>query len=404
MIRRLCREDEIPVELLDRRVRMNEAVPPLEKTLIGPNETITLRKEQITAGRFLIEKERGIIEIPGAVGKTELTIAAIKSVVNLGDVLIVVHTNEIREEWAKRLVTRGVDPALVGTIDGERYDINRITISNVQLLAARIWDRRLTDYLSQVYCVVVDECHKGGADTYQRVFNQLTNALYRWGLSATPLEYDRARNWRLIGMLGPLRYRLDQEEPTEEGSIARVIYHAISVPRVVYGTLPSLVTWQDYYDYYLHKSPFMHCLIRNCTRAYPQLQRLVLINNIEQGRAICRGLSGSKFVHGGTSEAVRDHRFRDFQQGRYSILVSSSILESGINVPEIRQITLGGGLESPIKFVQSIARGQRKKSGGENVVHIHDFMFDVPYLKEHSEKRFNMIRERFHKAEICHTI
>jgi superfamily II DNA or RNA helicase len=104
------------------------------------------------------------------------------------------------------------------------------------------------------------------------------------------------------------------------------------------------------------------------------------------------------FIHG--SAVDRNAAFSDFKAGALSTLISSSILDEGVDIDIIRKLVLGAGGkggEASRQILQRVGRSLRKKKEGENTVQIWDIIdANNRYLSRHSFHRLSIYeREGF---------
>lgn len=76
------------------------------------------------------------------------------------------------------------------------------------------------DALAEAEGLIVDECHRIAARTWSQSVLRCA-CVYRIGLSGTPLLRQDSRNSLVIGLLGPVVYRIDMKSLEEDGFIAR---------------------------------------------------------------------------------------------------------------------------------------------------------------------------------------
>ena len=126
----------------------------------------------------------GIIQAPTGSGKTVMSLYLI-SKINL-NTIIVVHTNELLEQWKQR-IKQFLKIKEIGHIGGGLTETGTITVALVQTL------RKRPDLLVKFGLLIVDECHIAATESYGMVINQF-NGPYIMGLSATPRRKDGKTN------------------------------------------------------------------------------------------------------------------------------------------------------------------------------------------------------------------
>ena len=387
-------EDELDLEIEDCRI-MPGMPGPLPSHLGG----IELRLYQLEAAEALLTAYRGIVKLPPRSGKTEVGIAALSAIGLNNSAILLVHSDELLTQWIKRLDSRGVPREDIGVISSKLWMPKALTVAMVQTLKARLDQRPCQDFLAQVTTVIGDEMHLAGNPTQQAVYRKLENAFWRFGFSATPFDYAVERNWKAMGVLGPVVYEAKDEELSEAGVLSDVVYHFLRVPKLLQGDLRG-EGFRVCYTRYLFQNPIVRNMIALiCDFVNPQ-KVLIIVNEVEHGKYISEGIPEAVFVHGERSMSERKKLLQRFQTGNTRILISSPILDFGIDFKRLPHLILAGGLESPIRLIQRIGRTRASQ-----VSHIWDFDFyNHPYLEEHSCSRFESIKQRIPNARISRTL
>ena len=92
------------------------------------------------------------------------------------------------------------------------------------------------------------------------------------------------------------------------------------------------------------------------------------------------------FIHGDSPH--RTEALESFRRGELGVLISSQILDEGVDVSGIDVLAIAGGMKCKRELLQRVGRGLRRKEGGPNVLRIVDFMdAGNRYLDDYSEKR-----------------
>jgi hypothetical protein len=102
----------------------------------------------------------------------------------------------------------------------------------------------------------------------------------------------------------------------------------------------------------------------------------------------------SAFIFGEASQTKRDKALLALEKGTLDVLIGSTILDVGVDVPAVGQILLGGGGKAEVALRQRIGRGLREKKNGPNVCFITDYRDrGNKYLQDHSIARQGIIAE-----------
>jgi superfamily II DNA or RNA helicase len=91
----------------------------------------------------------------------------------------------------------------------------------------------------------------------------------------------------------------------------------------------------------------------------------------------------------------RQHLIKRLDKKEILCIVATPVFDEGADIPHLKVVLLAGGGKSPIKIIQRIGRGMRRKTEGENEVEIYDFLdTGNRYTKKHS-----VLRRRLYKQE-----
>ncbi len=146
---------------------------------------------------------------------------------------MVVPTKALARQWVDAVARHTNIPrdaiGLLGAGKNDALSAHRVLIAVINTAAARL--PKIVAALSSPVMLVVDECHRAGADMFQRVLT--TPAKYTLGLSATPerdefddqgepLRYDEQAVAR---SLGSLVFRFGLKEARESGWLPRYEIH-----------------------------------------------------------------------------------------------------------------------------------------------------------------------------------
>jgi superfamily II DNA or RNA helicase len=74
------------------------------------------------------------------------------------------------------------------------------------------------------------------------------------------------------------------------------------------------------------------------------------------------------FTHGGQPPHWRPLIVKAFNNGRIDVLIATSVLNTGIDLPNLRSVVLANSTESAIQFKQSAGRGARLSEGKHEYV------------------------------------
>ena len=169
---------------------------------------------------------RGVVEAVTGTGKTMIGIAAAgEELARGGQVLVLVPTRELQDQWTRELTARGPGHARIGRLGaGHRDDLGSCDIVVAVVNSARDADLRPR---RPGGLLVADECHRYGSDG-----NQVALAdgfARRLGLSATYARADEGHLTWLDPYFGGTCFRMGYRRAISDGVIAPVTLALVGV-------------------------------------------------------------------------------------------------------------------------------------------------------------------------------
>jgi len=346
MARSLCREHDIPVQLIDEA---HEAAP------IAFEERVTLSTAQERAVGDVLRRRSGVLEAPAGSGKTIMAMSVIAR--RRQPTLIIVHTKELAHQAiARAAAVLGLDEAEIGVIgDGQCIIGERVTVALVQTLA-----RGITPALRGVGHVVVDECHHCPAVQMAAAVSQFP-AKFLLGLSATPYRRDGLD--RVIGWyLGPVVARIDKADLADRLIAPRIIKRETGC--VVAGdSFTELVT-----DL-IHDPRRNRLIVADVAQAVREGRRcLVLSDRVDHVERLTEMLTdagvSAAALHGQLGKRARGEVVEGLEAGMLQTVVATgSLIGEGFDSPRLDALFLA----TPVSFVgrvtQYIGRVSRTAPG-----------------------------------------
>lgn len=379
VLSRLALMDVRP-EINDTRVRPSpcDAIAPalLTVALAGHQE------EAVAAG---YREGRGIIDHAVGAGKSWVVAELARRCAV--PALVLVHTKDLLKQNFDVLREVLDIPGLIGWIGDGRWEPSWITVATHQSItaAARNYPDNVKALMSQVQNVLVDECQFAVAPSYQAVLKMATEAYYRFGLSATPLRSkDDETVLKVTGMIGPVVARVGPQEGIEVGRLVPAEIFLID-----YGALDNGLPWPRQYEVGIVGHARRNELITEIAQHAPK-PILILVQRIEHGdrllsRMIPSGLRVS-YINGADTGKRRARELDAFRAGQTDVLLSSIILDTGVNLPNIRTLILGAGGKAEHRLIQRIGRGQRKIKSKTTLL-VFDMLDKGKYTGSHARRR-----------------
>lgn len=320
----------------------------------------------------------------------------------------------------------------VGVIgDGEWNPRKSITVGMVQTLAMRLKEpdrskpkaeqikqakirEQTLKYLAMVEFIVLEEAHEVGGDSYYRIMDVCKNARYRMALTATPfMRDDQESNMRLLACTGPVLIKVSEKMLIDRGVLAKPYfrYHQVSYSPDKQGiqlmkdaTIGSTrlgrgTGWQRAYKlgviYNEHRN---RLIVDEALRAASLgLPVMILVLQKNHGRLLQKRLSEgglrANFVFGESSRDDRQKALNELRDGKIQVLIGSTIMDVGVDVPAVGCVILAGGGKAEVALRQRIGRGLRAKKSGPNVAFVVDFIdTSNNHLRKHSVERLAIVQ------------
>lgn len=316
-----------------------------------------LRDYQLTAIDRVDEFKRGILWMPTGAGKTE--VAAGLTLAYPVPWLFLVHRAGLMDMAAKRYELRTkMKAGRIGEGEWTEGDGNLVCATFQSVVAGvKKKDPRYLALLQSARGVMFDEAHVLPAGTFYNIALMTPNALYRVGLSGTPLARGDNRSTMAIAAIGTVIYRIRTELLIERGVLARPTIHMVQV-----NERSDNPTWQGVYGAAIVRSAHRHRhVIEACKRA--EKPGLLFVKEISHGKSLVKMLLKAgiqaDFVWGNHSTEYRNARVRDLVKGKLDILVCSVVFQEGVDIPELRSAVFASGGKSIIAALQRLGRGMR---------------------------------------------
>ncbi len=361
-------------------------LPPIEQ--LKPNvELRSYQKEALDKWRQA--NMRGVLVLPTAAGKTYVALKAISQLKT--QTLIVVPTLDLIDQWRKRVLDHLEMTA--GAVGGGENTVKMITVStydSAYLQAETLGNRFLL--------IVFDEVHHLASPSYIQIA-EMYIAPYRMGLTAT---YERSdeRHSLLPRLIGDTVYTVDVEELAGEHlspyTYEKIFVELTSEEQRSYDN--NIATFRLYLREkgIVLKSPedFQKFIMttgrdRRAREALLSRNRALkialnseaklelLARQLETNRnektliftlhndlvyAISRRFLLPAITHQ-TPKEERREILENFRKGEYKAIVTSQVLDEGVDVPDASAGYILSGTGSAREYIQRLGRLLRKVEG-----------------------------------------
>ncbi|MCP8303853.1 MAG: DEAD/DEAH box helicase [archaeon] len=357
-----------------------------------PNLTcnIYLRSYQEKALRVWDEAgRRGVMVLPTGAGKTFIAMKAIEMVNQPS--IVVVPTLDLVEQWRSRLKEEfKVEVGVYGGGDNILKALTASTYDSAYLKAGEIGNR--------FSLIIFDEVHHLPAEGYRQIAEMFT-APYRIGLTAT-YEREDMLHRELPRLTGGVVYRCETEDLAgrylSEYTLHRMNVELTNEEKVEYEKnynvfkdylasrgirLTTPVEFQkfimrsardrDARQALLARNRAMNIAfnseakikaLEEILKSNPEDRLLVFTQHNELVYRISKRFLIPYITHT-TDKGERHEILKRFKDGRFRAIVTSKVLDEGIDVPEASLGIIVSGTGSSREFVQRLGRLLRKRKG-----------------------------------------
>ncbi len=339
--------------------------------------------------------KKGIVVLPTGTGKTMI---AIKIIAQLNEpTLVVVPTLELLEQWRLELSkVLNINVGVMGRGSRELSFVTVSTYSSAYLHAEEIGDK--------FKLLVFDEVHHLPSESFRQVA-LMSAAPYRLGLTAT-LEREDGKHVDLLDLVGDVVYRRSVYEMKSKHladfDLVRVYVELTDDERrefeKLYSTYKNFLekrNWELKSLQDFRKLVMISGLSREARRALVAWRnaRLLILNSVskldilrdllrkhrgdriliftelnETVRKISRTLLIPEITYK-TSPKERATVMELFKKGVYRAVVTSRVLEEGIDVPDANVAVVLSGTASRRSFIQRLGRILRPAPGKRAVLY-----------------------------------
>lgn len=334
------------------------------------------------------QRGRGVVVLPTGTGKTFVAMLAIEKAAR--PVFVVTPTIDLLNQWYTELIAAFGEP--IGLLGGGHYDLQPITVSTYD--SAHLYMER---WGNRYALLVFDECHHlPGASYSMSAIGSL--APFRLGLTATPERADGMES-AYAGLIGPIVYRREikelsgefladyrteklfvtlTEDEQQRYDQARQKYRQFIVDRNI--SLGGPKGWQNFIFEASRSKEGWEAF--QAYREYKRLERAaggkllkleellakhardrIIIFTADNATVyqIARKFLVPAITHQ-TKAKERKLVLERFHSGEYSVVVTSQVLNEGVDVPAANVGIVLSGTSTIRENVQRLGRLLRKKA------------------------------------------
>ena len=321
---------------------------------------------------------KGLLISATGTGKTYASAFAVSSV-KPERVLFLVHREQVARQALESYRHVIGDAVTYGVLSGTAKGFSETYLfATMQMMAKPECYERFSPADFDV--IVIDEAHRAGSESYHRIMDYFTPKFW-FAMTASPERTDDFDIYKLFDyniiheirlqhalesdLLCPFHYfgisQLSDGITTYEGDEAQSVF----ANEWDYKTRARLILEQcNFYGY-----------------SGERVKGLVFCHSIEEARALSDAFNelGMRTVSlsGADSQENREKAIQRLSgphtNESLDYIMTVDIFNEGIDIPEVNQVVMVRGTESPIVFVQQLGRGLRRHNSKEYVV-VLDFI------------------------------
>ncbi|SHK84352.1 Superfamily II DNA or RNA helicase [Selenomonas ruminantium] len=321
--------------------------------------------------------KRALLISATGTGKTYASAFAVKDFAPRR-LLFIVHREQIAKQALKsyrKVIGAGVS---MGLLSGTNKDTEAEYIFSTMQTMAK--ENIYTQFSPDAFdYIVIDEVHRAGAESYQRIINYFKPRMYL-GMTATPDRSDGYDIYKLFDY--NIAYEIRLQQALEEDMLCPFHYFGITDiqladnPEVEDDNLANFarLTSDERVLHIIKEAGFYGF-------SGKRVKGLIFCSRNEEAEELSRKFNeqGLRTINlsGSNSQAQReeaiDRLVSDERADYLDYIFTVDIFNEGVDVPEINQVIMLRPTQSPIVFIQQLGRGLRQYADKEYVV-ILDFI------------------------------
>ncbi|CAO3459701.1 Putative helicase [Azospirillum argentinense] len=302
----------------------------------------------------------------------------------------------------------------VGVLGDGAWAPSAVNVAMVQTLVARLKEPEPHDtsaeaerqrrvraqtikILGMVEFVIGEEAHEAGGNSYFEILRHCRNAHYRLALTATPfMRPDAEANMRLMAAFGGVIAEVSEKLLIDRGILATPYFKFVETPKPA--KLFKSTPWPRAYKLGVVENEERNAaIVREALRAVAHgLPVMILAQHKAHGGRLQEMLLAAgcraKFMYGDHDQDARKRYLTALATGVIQVLIGTTILDVGVDVPAVGMVILAGGGKAEVATRQRIGRGLRAKKTGPNVAFVVDFLDPHnAHLRGHARQRLEIV-------------
>lgn len=362
------------IYLAQRQTVAGSSIPNLEYYKLEPN---TMQVSFINNLKKLIKygEKRALLISATGTGKTYASAFALREL-DVNRALFVVHRGQIAHQALESYRHVFCDTKSMGLLTGNEHDFESdIIFATVQTLYK---DENLSRFNPDDFdVVVVDEVHRAGADSHQKIIDYFKPNKLLLGMSATPERTDGYDIYSLFDH--NIAHEIRLQQAMEEDLLCPFHYFGISDLEIN----GEIIDDNTDFNRLTMDSRVNHIIEKIKYYGYSgdRVKGLIFCSGNEEASKLSEKFNqkGFRTLHlsGEDSQEQRleaiERLVGEDNDNALDYIFTVDIFNEGVDIPEINQVVMLRPTQSPIVFVQQLGRGLRKAIDKEYVI-IIDFI------------------------------
>ena len=435
-IRRMAEQCGLDVSVAQTFSRVK---PNKNASLTLPSPYV-LRDYQKDAIMMCLYYQRGIVAAATNAGKTVIMGALCRILAEGKHILILTHRKELLLQTRDRIEeVSGIPVGLIDSKNCADFDKYCIAVGMIPTLHKRYGTCGVEDdWIEKSDVLFVDEAHHSKSKSWQEVVRSC-EARMRIGFTGSA-PTDAYNKFLTYSFLGPVIYEISNDVLIEQGVSAKPIVKMVCMKQEdgwgelhkkiwtqavneindkkeelrimaertkdpakaralrnkangleakdAYGRL----MWLAVEDKAIVNSSKRNTAIQKICETHSDKSILIIVDKLEHGDVLKGMLSKEgrtvRWMHGSAED--RTESLQKFKDGDVDVLISSPIIQEGVDISRIGVLIIAAGKKSRTAILQRVGRALRKDEGS-NSVFVYDFKDSGhKYLDKHYDSRYKV--------------
>jgi superfamily II DNA or RNA helicase len=357
----------------------------------------------------------GIIKAPTGSGKSVIAIiSALEMLKNKKDAKIVyaVNSTTLLKQFQNFAKKEDLPFLLVsGEVNelqkGEKSDFIALSVSYYYSQKKRGQNQKLKEIINNADLIIVDEAHHTPANIIKSLLLDAPNSI-RLGLSATPLRED-GKELEILGLLGKISYSIDYAELVKNKYLVPIEYIQFT-PRISEKIMDKLRTLREFYSdqpfsklysaelRLFENSPYTNKQIIEKVKEINKFPALVIVRRISMAQKLSELFNQNgiiaDWISSKTTLEERMQKIEALKNGKLQLLISTSLADEGLDIPNLQLVVLLSQGKSRIKLIQRIGRVMRPAINKQKGI-ILDIAYNSDIFQRQAGKRIKFVQNEY---------